>query len=75
MACGVPSIGFRVGGIPEMIDHQQNGYVANYRDTEEEDGTAGDGKFLPAQNIHQFRFVERPCIAVSYTHLIRVDSG
>lgn len=24
MACGVPSIGFRVGGIPEMIDHQQN---------------------------------------------------
>ena len=35
MACGVPSIGFRVGGIPEMIDHQQNGYVANYRDTED----------------------------------------
>ena len=35
MACGVPSIGFRVGGIPEMIDHQQNGYVANYRDIED----------------------------------------
>ena len=35
MACGVPGIGFRVGGIPEMIDHQQNGYVANYRDTED----------------------------------------
>ena len=32
MACGVPSVGFRVGGIPEMIDHQQNGYVANFRD-------------------------------------------
>ena len=28
MACGVPCVGFRVGGIPEMIDHQQNGYVA-----------------------------------------------
>ena len=32
MACGVPSVGFRVGGIPEMIDPLSNGYVANYRD-------------------------------------------
>lgn len=32
MACGVPCVGFRVGGIPEMIDHQKNGYVAAYRD-------------------------------------------
>jgi glycosyltransferase involved in cell wall biosynthesis len=32
MACGVPCVGFRVGGIPEMIDHMSNGYVANYRD-------------------------------------------
>ena len=28
MACGVPCVGFQVGGIPEMIDHQRNGYVA-----------------------------------------------
>lgn len=32
MACGVPCVGFRVGGIPEMIDHQKNGYVAAYKD-------------------------------------------
>lgn len=32
MACGVPSVGFKIGGIPEMIDHEKNGYVANYRD-------------------------------------------
>jgi glycosyltransferase involved in cell wall biosynthesis len=32
MACGVPCIGFKVGGIPEEIDHQKNGYVATYRD-------------------------------------------
>ena len=32
MACGVPCVGFRTGGIPEMIDHRKNGYVADYRD-------------------------------------------
>ena len=32
MACGVPCVGFRVGGIPEEIDHRVNGYVAQYRD-------------------------------------------
>lgn len=32
MACGTPCIGFHVGGIPELIDHRQNGYVATYRD-------------------------------------------
>ena len=32
MACGVPSVGFNVGGIPEEIDHKKNGYVAAYRD-------------------------------------------
>jgi len=30
MACGVPCLGFRVGGIPEMIDHRRTGYVAEY---------------------------------------------
>jgi len=31
MACGVPCLGFNVGGIPEMIDHKRNGYVAEYK--------------------------------------------
>lgn len=35
MACGTPCVGFNVGGIPEMIDHKQNGYVANYKDAED----------------------------------------
>ena len=32
MSCGTPCVGFKAGGIPEMIDHQQNGYVAKYKD-------------------------------------------
>lgn len=31
MACGTPCVGFNVGGIPEMIDHKQNGYIAEYK--------------------------------------------
>lgn len=31
MACGTPCVGFNVGGIPEMIDHMENGYVAEYK--------------------------------------------
>ena len=32
MSCGTPCVGFSIGGIPEMIDHQVNGYVAKYKD-------------------------------------------
>ncbi|HEV7348038.1 glycosyltransferase family 4 protein [Telluribacter sp.] len=31
MACATPVVGFANGGIPEMIDHQHNGYLADYR--------------------------------------------
>ena len=33
MACGTPCVGFNVGGIPEMITHRQDGYVADYCDS------------------------------------------
>lgn len=35
MACGTPCVGFDVGGIPEMIDHEVNGYLARYRDADD----------------------------------------
>ncbi len=35
MACGTPCVGFNIGGIPEMIDHRQNGYVATYKDVQD----------------------------------------
>lgn len=35
MACGVPCLGFNVGGIAEMIDHKRNGYVAEYKNADD----------------------------------------
>lgn len=35
MACGTPCVGFQVGGIPEMIDHLHNGYVAEYKSADD----------------------------------------
>lgn len=32
MACGIPCVGFNVGGIPEMIEHKSTGFVANFKD-------------------------------------------
>jgi glycosyltransferase involved in cell wall biosynthesis len=28
IACGTPCVAFNIGGMPDMIDHQQNGYLA-----------------------------------------------
>ena len=33
LACGTPCAAFNIGGIPDIIDHQQNGYLAKPYDT------------------------------------------
>jgi len=35
MACGLPVLTFRTGGIPELVEHGKTGYVAGYRDAED----------------------------------------
>lgn len=35
MSCGTPCVGFNIGGIPEMISQEQDGYVARYRDSQD----------------------------------------
>ena len=35
MACGVPGIGTNVGGIPEVICHEKNGYIVELGDTDQ----------------------------------------
>jgi glycosyltransferase involved in cell wall biosynthesis len=35
MACGTPVVAFNTGGLPEMIDHQQNGFLAAFKSAAE----------------------------------------
>ncbi len=32
LSCGTPVVGFNVGGIPDMVRHKENGYLARYKD-------------------------------------------
>jgi glycosyltransferase involved in cell wall biosynthesis len=34
-ACGTPCVAFSAGGIPEIVDHKNNGYLSGVRDTKD----------------------------------------
>lgn len=33
MACGTPVVGFSIGGVPEMVTHQESGYLAQVKNS------------------------------------------
>ncbi len=35
LACGTPVVAFNTGGIPDLIQHEINGYLATYKDVED----------------------------------------
>jgi glycosyltransferase involved in cell wall biosynthesis len=34
LSCGTPVVAFTTGGIPNMVEHEHNGYLATYRSSE-----------------------------------------
>ena len=65
MACGTPCVGFGIGGIPEMIDHRENGYVARYRDAK--DLAEGIRYVLDSKNHERLGKAAREKVLRSYS--------
>jgi glycosyltransferase involved in cell wall biosynthesis len=51
LACGTPVVGFAVGGIPDMVEHEVNGYLA--RPHEPEDLAKGISLLLDNRETRQ----------------------
>ncbi|MDX2043156.1 MAG: glycosyltransferase [Acidobacteriota bacterium] len=53
MMCGTPVVAFNTGGAPDLIDHEQNGYLAELADTS--DLASGILRLLEADNGNAVR--------------------
>jgi len=51
LACGTPVVAFNTGGIPEMVDHKINGYLAEYKSVE---GIKNGIEFILEGNEEEF---------------------
>ncbi len=71
MACGVPCIGFNVGGLPEMIDHKKNGWLAKPFDPE--DLAIGIDWVVNHQNHKILRAAAREKALKEYSLLVMRD--
>lgn len=70
MACGTPCVAFRCGGIPEMVDHLENGFLAESNDIE---GFVDGLSWLVAEGVRYRRIAEnaRKKSQTSFDHRIQ----
>lgn len=56
MACGLPCVGFNVGGIPEQIRHKENGYLAELKDS----GSLAEGiRYVCESSVEEYRNMQK----------------
>ncbi len=66
LSCGTPVVGFEVGGIPDMISHKKNGYLAKYKDS----GDIAEGiKFCINNRIKGYRLPDFEPSVIVQKHL------
>ncbi len=70
LACGTPVIGFETGGIPEMVEHLRNGFIAPQRDGAAlANGIHWLYSLDPAAQIHT-RAAARKKVEQHYSHAV-----
>lgn len=67
LACGVPVVGFETGGIPDMIQHKSNGFLAKSKDYVD---LAEGIKYCLQENLMGFQLKN-----FDPTHLIRLHTN
>ena len=65
MACGIPCVGSNVGGLPQMITHGVDGYLAHLRDAH--DFAQGIEQLLSSANYDQMATAARQKAVKSYS--------
>lgn len=69
LACGTPVAGFATGGIPEMVGHRQEGYIAPQRDSREL--AAGIFEILAGHiPMQQYRAAARRKVETNYSNAV-----
>lgn len=61
MACGTPVVAFDVGGVPELVKHKENGYVAGYKDSED---FARGIRWLMSLDKQKYMEISHRCVAL-----------
>jgi glycosyltransferase involved in cell wall biosynthesis len=70
LACGTPVVGFTTGGIPDMIDHKKNGYLAAYKNA---DDLVEGIKFCLSNNIRGYMLPQFQAKVTVQRHLDLFD--
>jgi glycosyltransferase involved in cell wall biosynthesis len=72
LACGTPSVAFKIGGMPDLIEHQKNGYLAEPFDTE--DLAHGIQWILEnTEQVHQLRDHARKKVETEFNQTIQTQ--
>ncbi|MDP9046561.1 MAG: glycosyltransferase family 4 protein [Bacteroidota bacterium] len=68
LACGTPVVAFNTGGIPDMVDHQKNGYLAEFKSSA--DLAIGLHYVLNAENTAELSANARKKVLDNFTNEI-----
>ncbi|MEB3310610.1 MAG: glycosyltransferase family 4 protein [Snowella sp.] len=72
LACGTPCVAFKIGGIPDLIEHQKNGYLA--QPFEIEDLTRGiDWVLKTVQSSPHLSLQARQKVETQFNQLLQVN--
>jgi glycosyltransferase involved in cell wall biosynthesis len=66
MACGTPAVAFNTGGIPDMIEHQTNGYLAAFKSSA--DLAAGLNQLLTTNKESEFAAAARDKVLLEFNN-------